>query len=192
MPTLLTCCRHVPPIPDGTIVINVCPGCDRRYRMEYPTPRTISLWEVVASDPAFTFPHYDGARMTILDACPTRDQDRIHMAMRTLAGKMRIELVEPAWTKRNATCCGDAFHGAIPTARVIDLMQTKAAQMPLDEIVVYCVSCIQAMHVGHRRPQYMLDLLFGEATAPKPLGPDAWHAELDEFIEEHKDFETTT
>ena len=40
---LLTCCRHTPKVAVGKCVINVCPGCDRRYRQNYETPSTVSL-----------------------------------------------------------------------------------------------------------------------------------------------------
>ena len=192
MEMLLTCCRHTPPLLDGTTVINVCPGCDRRYRTDYHTSGTVSVWEVFAQNDRFAFPDYGHERMTIIDACPTRDQVRVHEAVRDLASKMRIDIVEPQWTRRNATCCGDAFHGVIPTDRVVAQMHRKAHEMPADEIVVYCVSCIKAMFVGGKHPRYLLDLLFSEDTVPQTVEPDAWHSELDAFIEEHKDFETTT
>ncbi len=43
----LTCCRHVPALASGTEVINICPGCDRRYRENYTDSGTHSLWEVL-------------------------------------------------------------------------------------------------------------------------------------------------
>ena len=191
MERLLTCCRHTPPIPSGTTVINVCPGCDRRYRLDYAEPSTVSLWEILATSDSFPFPNYDGITMTIIDACPTRDQDRIHDAMRTLASRMNIDLIEPERTRRNSTCCGDSFYGALPTGKVVEQIQRKASEMPADDIIVYCVSCVKAMLVGGRRPRYMLDLLFGQATTPGVFEPDSWHSELDAFIEAHTGFETS-
>jgi hypothetical protein len=43
------------------------------------------------------------------------------------------------------------------------------------------------MFIGEKRPRYMVDLLFGEDTVPQTIDPDEWHAQLDEFIESHKD-----
>ena len=105
MDMLLTCCRHTPPIPRGTTVINVCPGYDR---LDFEQSLTISLWEILASSGDFPFPDYAGRRRSSM-ACPTRDQDRIYDAMRIPAGSMNVELVEPEFTRRNSTCCGDAF-----------------------------------------------------------------------------------
>lgn len=189
MDMLLTCCQHIPPIPFGTTVINVCPGCDRRYREEYETPSTVSLWELLATSETFPCPDYKNEMMTIIDACPTQDQDRIHNAMRTLVSSMKIEIIEPAQTRHNSTCCGDIAYGKVPTSEVVQQMKSKAREMPVRDVIVYCVSCIKAMLVGGARPRYMIDLLFGEETDPQTYEPDAWHTELDTFIDSHREFE---
>jgi len=41
------------------------------------------------------------------------------------------------------------------------------------------------MHIGGRRPRYLVDLLFGEDTSPGTFEPTAWHAELQTFIDAH-------
>jgi len=124
--------------------------------------------------------------MTIIDACPTRTQDRIHNAVRAVAEKMKIVIVEPAKTKRKGTCCGDTYFGYLPTEQVIEKMKEKAHEMPLEDILVYCVSCSKSMFIGGKRPRYLIDLIFKEDTIPKTIDPDQWHKELDEFIENHK------
>lgn len=154
---LLTCCRHTPQVDPETRVINVCLGCDRRYRENYANPSTISLWELVLEIDGFTFPDYKSEKMTIIDACPTRDQDRIHRSVRALAKRMNISMVEPTHTRRKSTCCGDIFFGSMPTEQVIDQMRAKAKEMPVDDVLVYCVSCSEAMFIGERRPRYLVD-----------------------------------
>jgi hypothetical protein len=185
MELMLTCCRHVPQIASDTHVINICPGCDRRYRENYVNPLTVSLWELLLESNTFVFPDYKSLKMSIIDACPTRDQDRIHRSVRVLAERMNISIIEPEKTKRNSTCCGDTFFGKMPTEQVIDLMKAKADEMPVDDVLVYCVSCSKSMFVGGKRPRYLVDLLFTEDTVPKTYDPDQWHKELDAFIENH-------
>lgn len=185
----LTCCRHEPHLPEGTQIINTCPGCDRRYRELYPGITTLSLWEVLAENArmrgTFPFPDYGGKKMTILDACPTRDQARVHQAIRTLLQKMNIQVVEPARTGRNSVCCGDSFYGTLPVAQVKEGMKQRAAEMPLPDVVVYCVSCCKAMHIGGKKPRYLVDLLFATDTLPGTFEPDEWHAAVNQFIAEH-------
>jgi len=186
MDQMVTCCRHSPEIPTDTTVINICPGCDRRYRENYENPRTVSLWELLAESEVFPFPDYRSQKMTIIDACPTRNQERVHRAVRAVVERMNISIIEPEKTGTKSTCCGDTFFGNLPTAQVIEQMKAKAEEMPVGDILVYCVSCSKSMFIGGRRPRYMVDLLFEEETEPQTIDPDEWHAQLDEFIDAQK------
>jgi Fe-S oxidoreductase len=179
------CCRHDPNLPTGSRVINVCAGCDQRFRELYEGISTISLWEVLAERDNFPFPDYAGRTMTILDACPTRTETRVHEAVRVLLRKMNIQIAEPRNTRTSGICCGDSFYGVLPIDQVKAQMIKRAREMPREDVVVYCLSCVKAMHIGGKRPRHMADLLFGEATAPGTFEPDAWHAELQNYIDRH-------
>jgi Fe-S oxidoreductase len=182
---LMTCCQHEPHLPENSKVINVCPGCDMRFGKDYRGVSTISLWEVIDENSFLNLPDYKGRSMSIIDACPTRDEDRVHNSIRSLLSKMNIRLVEPKNTRRESTCCGDVYYGSMPTVKVKRLMAEKAMEMPADDIVVHCVSCIMAVLNGGKNPQYVADLIFNEVTLPKSIDLDKWHKELKEFIEAH-------
>jgi Fe-S oxidoreductase len=179
----LTCCRKDPGFAEATALINVCPGCDRRFRLDYPNTTTVSVWEILAESPDFPFPDYRGRKMSIIDACPVRDQPRVHEAVRTLLGRMNISVVEPKETRTSSVCCGDSFWGAIPTAEVTAWMKARASRLPVEEVAVYCVSCVIAAAIGGKTPRYLVDLLFGEETTPPSLDLDAWHTALQAHID---------
>ncbi|QJW47894.1 (Fe-S)-binding protein [bacterium BFN5] len=181
----LTCCRHDPKLQVGTTVINTCAGCDRRYRELYEGISTISLWEIIAESDNFPFPDYNGIEMSIHDACPTRTEARVHHAVRKLLARMNIKIIEPEHTRTQATCCGDSFFGVLASEAVKEQMKRRAAEMPADQVVVYCISCIKAMHIGGKQPRYLVDLLFGEDTSIGTYEPKEWHDELQKFIDEH-------
>ena len=122
------CCKHEPGLPPGTRVINVCPGCDRRYRELYAGVSTVSLWEILAGDDAFPFPDYGGAVMTILDACPTRTETRVHEAVRALLTRMNIRILEPRSTRTHGICCGDSLYGLVPVEEVKAAMRKGPAR----------------------------------------------------------------
>jgi Fe-S oxidoreductase len=185
MELLLTCCQHTPNVPPNTVIINVCPGCHKRFGNDYENTSTISLWEILADSDFFPFPDYHGKQLSIMDACPTRDQEQVHDAIRKLLLKMNINLVEPKHTRTKSTCCGDSFYGLIPTDQVKELMTKRASEMPEDNVAVYCISCIKSVFIGGRKPQYLVDLLFADETVPKTFEPDDWHKELSEYIEGH-------
>lgn len=182
----LICCRHEPNLQSGTQVINTCAGCDKRYRELYTGISTISLWEILAESATFPFPDYNGMKMSIHDACPTRTEERVHSAIRKLLERMNIEIIEPQNTRSKATCCGDSFYGILPVELVKEHMKKRSNEMPCENVVVYCISCIKAMYIGNKNPRYIIDLLFGENTVIGTFEPDAWHDELQRFIDEHR------
>lgn len=183
MERLENCCRNHPALAAGTEVINTCPGCDRRYRENYDTASTVSLWEVLAEGDLFPLPDYQGKQMSIIDACPTRNQVRVHAAIRRLLERMNIQLIEPERTGTNGACCGDRYWGILPVEEVKEKMKERAAEMPVDDVVVYCVSCSKSLFIGGKKPHYLVDLLFGEETVPQTVEPDEWHRQVDTFVQ---------
>ncbi len=182
---LMLCCQHDPEFTVETEVINICPGCDKRFENDYPNTSTVSLWEILAENDFFNFPDYQGKRMSIMDACPTRNKEKVQNAIRTLLNKMNITLVEPKNTMSRSTCCGDSFYGEIPIEKVKEQMVKRTSEMPCDDVVVYCVSCVKSVYTGGKNPQYLIDLLFADETVPKTFEPDEWHKELKDYIEKH-------
>ena len=185
IPEHLVCCRHEPNLESGTQIINICAGCDRRFRELYNGISTTSLWEILAQSKSFLFPDYNGMKMSIHDACPTRTEERVHSAIRRLLKKINIEIIEPKNTRTKAVCCGDSFYGTLSVDFVKEQMKKRSNEMPCDNVVVYCVSCIKAMHIGGKKPRYIVDLLFGEETKIDISEPDIWHDELQKFIKAH-------
>jgi Fe-S oxidoreductase len=182
---LLTCCQHNPNLPENSKVINVCPGCDKRFSKDYAGVSTVSLWEVINENSFFEYPDYKGRKMTIIDACPTREVNIVQNSIRDLLKKMNINLIEPKNTRKESTCCGDVYYGSMPTIKVIELMIEKASEMPENDIVVHCVSCVMAVCTGGKNPHYLADLLFNEESNPQNIDLDDWHKELIDFIEAH-------
>lgn len=185
IPSYMMCCRREPILEKGTQIINTCAGCDRRYRELYEGITTISIWEIIAESKTFPFPDYNGMEMTIHDACPTRSEERVHAAIRKLLERMNIRVIEPENTRTKSVCCGDSFYGVLSVEQVKEQMKKRSNEMPCEHVVVYCVSCIKAMHIGGKKPRYIVDLLFEENTEIGTFEPDAWHSELQKFIDEH-------
>ena len=181
MEILSICCRLHPDIEAGTQVINTCPGCNRRYKNNYTESTTVSFWKIMAESDDFPFPDYKGETMTILDACPTRNEPKVQDAIRTLLYRMNIEVIEPEKTRKTGACCGDSYYGKRPVEIVKEQMKSRANEMPVEDVVVYCVSCVKSMYLGGKKPRYLVDLLFSESTDPQIYEPDAWHEELDAF-----------
>jgi Fe-S oxidoreductase len=139
MDRLDICCRHQPLLEADTQVINICPGCDRRYRNYDSASKrhtTISLWEVLAKNGFFPFPDYHGQPMTILDACPTQSQTQVHQAIRALLHQMNIQLIEPAKTGIQGTCCGDSFWGILSPGDVKEKMRERSVDSSFETTIL--------------------------------------------------------
>ena len=185
IPEHLICCRNESNLKSGTQLINTCAGCDKRYRELYDGISTISLWEILAESKTFPFQNYNGMEMSIHDACPTRTEERVHSAIRKLLERMNIKVIEPKNTRTNSNCCGDSFYGTLSVEKVKEQMKKRSDEMPCENVVVYCVSCIKAMYIGDKKPRYIVDLLFEEETKIRTFQPDEWHNELQKFIDKH-------
>ena len=179
------CCRHDPQLDAGSLIINVCAGCDRRFRSLYEGISTISLWEVLDGLDTFKYPDYEGIKMSVHDACPVREKPQVHQAVRSLLKKMNIEIVE---TKNNGTrsiCCGDDFYPKLPIDQIHQRMKDRAESMPCNDVCVYCVSCIKSMYIGGKEPRHLVDLLMGETTEPQEYDTIKWHEQLQDYIDKH-------
>jgi Fe-S oxidoreductase len=179
------CCHHDPQLEAGSMIINVCAGCDRRFRSLYEGITTISLWEVLDGLTTFPYPDYNGLKMSVHDACPVREKPQVHRAVRSLLRKMSIDIVETKFHGTRSVCCGDDFYPQLPVKQVHQQMKKRAASMPCDDVCVYCVSCIKSMYIGGKTPRYLIDLLMGEVTEPQVYDTVQWHKLLDNYIEKH-------
>lgn len=179
------CCRHDPLLEEGSLIINVCAGCDRRFRSIYEGISTISLWEVLDELDSFKYPDYNGLTMSIHDACPVREKPQVHQAVRNLLRKMNIQIVETEFNRTNSVCCGDDFYPKLPVAQVHIQMKKRADSMPCNEVCVYCVSCIKSIYIGSKTPRHLVDLLMGETTEPQIYDTVQWHKQLQDYIDEH-------
>ena len=94
-------------------------------------------------------------------------------------------LYNPWLFKDKSICCGDNLYPHVPVDKVYKHMRKRAQSMPCEHVVVYCVSCIKAMHNGGKKPLYIVDLLFNEATEIQESDVVKWHEQLNEYIEQH-------
>jgi Fe-S oxidoreductase len=179
------CCRHDPQIEKGSLIVNVCAGCDRRFRSLYEGISTISLWEVLDGLETFPYPNYQGLTMTIHDACPVREKPTVHQAVRNVLGKMNIDVVETEFHGTRSICCGDDYYLKLPIEQVRHQMKKRADSMPCNEVCVYCVSCVKSMYIGGKTPRHLIDLLIGETTEPQIYDTVQWHKQLEDYINEH-------
>lgn len=180
MDTLLPCCFNNPTLPPDTCVITPCATCAERYAKQYPDTTPLFFLTRLADSEDFPFPDYGGISMSIQDTCAARKQPEVLATIRRLLERMNIKLVEPKQTGARAKCCGQVFYGKLETEKVELQMKKRADEMPCEDVVVYCASCIMSMTVGGKRPRYIIDLLFNEPTSLTD-GVNEWNQKLKDF-----------
>lgn len=179
------CCHHNPSLPPGATIINNCAGCDRRFRSLYEGIRTISLWEILSSIKDLELPDYKGAEISVHDSCSYRPKPQVHEAVRDLLRRMNFKIEEAQYHGTQSICCGDNFYPAISEEKIIEFQKKRAAQMPCQDVAVYCVSCVKSMYIGGKKPRHMVDLLLGEPTDPQTYNIVPWHQQVSAYIDCH-------
>ncbi|WP_042276432.1 (Fe-S)-binding protein [[Clostridium] dakarense] len=179
------CCYHDPQLETGSLIINVCAGCDRRFRSLYEGISTISIWEIIDGLDEFKYPDYKGLKVSVQDACPVREKPQVHQAVRNLLKKMNIDVAETKFHGTRSICCGDNFYPNLPVEKVNEKMKERASSMPCDDVCVYCISCIKSMHIGGKNPRHLMDLLMGETTDTQIYDTVKWHKQLQDYIDNH-------
>lgn len=179
------CCHHDPKLPHGATIINNCAGCDRRFRSLYEGIQTISLWEVLYSIENLPLPDHTGLTVSVHDSCSYRPKPQVHEAVRSILRKMNIEIVDSEYSGTKSICCGDNFYPRLPIDKITELQKKRAAQMPCQDVAVYCVSCIKSMSVGGKKPHHMVDLVLNEETEPQETRIDLYHDLLNRYIDKH-------
>lgn len=184
--TLLTCCFHQPELEAGTHIITPCATCASRYEKLYPHCRVEFILSAIADSIDFSFPDYNGEEMSIQDTCSSRMVPQYQKCVRKLLERMNVKLVEPEKTGPKAKCCGQVFYGKLETEKVRRQMKIRADEMPREDVVVYCASCIMSMTVGGKKPRFILDLLFSEPTVMQDAEVESWNRKLIHFRNENK------
>lgn len=185
MDTLLTCCFDNPALDEDAVLITPCTTCDKTYRKHYPHCGVRFFLEELAESDTFPFPDYGGAEMSLQDTCSGRTDERYLNTVRKLLQRMNICLVEAEKSGKRGKCCGQVLYNKQPLEKVEAFMKTRAGEMPCQDVVVYCASCIQAIQLGGKRPRFLLDLLFDEPTNLVSQGVESWNRKLLDFRKKH-------
>ena len=179
------CCHHDPGLPAGSVIINNCAGCDRRFRSLYEGIRTISVWEILDSIADLELPDWQGLTVSVHDSCSYRQKPQVHAAVRSLLRKMNIQIAESEFSGTRSIYCGDNFYGKLPEEEVEKLQKKRESQMPCEDVVVYCIGCVRSMTVGGKRARYLPDLIFGRETEPMTNTLDEYHNDIKAYIGTH-------
>jgi Fe-S oxidoreductase len=139
------------------------------------------VWEYLAESD-FPFPDYAGIEMTIHDPCNVRGKDSVYNAVRKLLQRMNIHVTESEKTRKNSVCCGAAGYGTLSEDKILELARKRAADLPCDDVAVYCTSCMYNLRDAGKNTHHLIDLIFNEKSAPTPMKLKEWRESKSEYM----------
>jgi len=185
---IAACCKGKDAMADITAddtVIYTCGMCAMFLKDGSAANAFSSIWEVMDADKSFTFPSHQGKKLTIQDCWRVPDEAKLHDAIRSILGKMNIEVVELEKNRADADFCGhflydpniqkftswstriaehkDQFFQPHTADEITSLMKHHASLITTDEVVCYCGSCRDGLitGLGEQSVIHLLELIFG-------------------------------
>jgi hypothetical protein len=144
----------------------------------------LSIYEAIDQDDGFELPDYGGKPMAVQDCWRANDKPKLHDAIRSLARKMNVEVVELEENRENSKFCGEAlmmpmpphypkyapkrFGGKQPDGvfteqspeKRIEAMRAHADGIPTDDVICNCTGCTAGIDAGGKHSIHILELVF--------------------------------
>ena len=150
-------------------IIAGCPTCARELR-ESVGGEIVGIWDVLERIglPA-------GAKgldrpAALHDSCGARGDAHTQQAIRGLAEKLGVQLVETAYSGDRSPCCGYGGLTAYANREVAHEMSEKCLERSDAPYISYCMACRDRFAREGRESRHILELIYGtDAGAPPDI-----------------------
>jgi len=169
----------------GDRVYSLCHNCNNIIGEMHSGVQVHSLWELIDSDSAFSFPNFHGLREYIQDCWRSRDRIDEQNAVRSLLTKMNINVMELSDSREQTDFCGVSLYRPQPprnpklapkhyvegaAGKFIphspeeqeEIMRKYCLQFGSDKVVCYCHYCYEGLQIGGANASHLAQLLFSE------------------------------
>ena len=166
-------------------VYSLCHNCNNIIGEMHPGVQVHSLWELIDSDSAFSFPNFHGLRAYVQDCWRSRDRIDEQNAVRSLLTKMNINVMELSDGREQTDFCGVSLYRPQPprnprlapkhyvegaVGKFIphspeeqeEIMRKYCRQFGSDKVVCYCHYCYEGLQIGGADASHLAQLLFAE------------------------------
>ena len=151
------------------IIIAGCPSCRKELR-EAVGGEIIGIWDVLEK---IGLP--EGAKgldrpAAVHDACGARGDPETQQAVRDLAAKLGVTLVETEYSGDRSPCCGYGGLAAYANPEVANEITQKALERSNAPYISYCMACRDRFARQGRESRHLLELVYGtDAGAPPDI-----------------------
>ena len=177
------------------VIIAGCPTCKKELA-ESVGGEIIGIWDVLEEIGLPEGAHGLDRPAALHDACGARGDAPTQEAIRDLAGKLGVTLVETEYSGDRAPCCGYGGLTAYANPEVAAEITQKALERSDAPFLSYCMACRDRFARQGRESRHILELVYGtDAGAPpdisekrynrlnlkKELLSELWHEETAEM-----------
>lgn len=168
---------------EGDIVYSLCHNCNNIIEEIHPGVEVHSLWELIDSDPDFSYPDYHGLKAFVQDCWRSRDRKDEQDAVRNLLVKMDIEAQEVGENREKTEFCGTSLYRAQPPrnpklapkhyvngaeGKFIphsleeqkEIMRNYCRRFGNNKVICYCHYCYEGLQTGGAEASHLAQLLF--------------------------------
>ena len=157
------------------IVIAGCPTCAKELKThEQLTVK--GIWDVLEE---IGLP--EGAKgipgeAALHDACGARGDAATQQAIRRIAAKLGVQLVETPYSGDRSPCCGYGGLTAYANREVASEMTEKCLERSDAPYISYCMACRDRFARQGRESRHILELVYGtDAGAPPDISEKRWN-----------------
>lgn len=169
----------------GDTVYSICHNCLAIIEEMRPDVNVRSVWELIDGDGDFVFPDLGGETMVVQDCWRSYDRSEEQDAVRSLLGKLDIDVEDQADGRERNTFCGISLYRPAPPRnlklaphRFVEnaeglfgehtaeeqerLMKEYCSRFGDRKVVCYCHYCLEGLELGGADAFHLAYLLFGE------------------------------
>lgn len=164
-------------------VYSLCHNCNNIIEEMHPGVQVYSLWELLDSDEQFPLPDFCGKRMILQDCWRAKDRKGEQDAVRSLLGKMHVEIIEPEENRDRTQFCGASLYRAQPprnpklapkhyvceaVGKFVPhtpeeqrkIMENYCRKFGTERVVCYCHYCLEGLKMGGVDAVHLAQILF--------------------------------
>ena len=149
------------------VIIAGCPTC-RKELAESVGGEIVGIWDILEE---IGLP--EGARgldrpAALHDACGARGDAKTQRAVRRLAAKLGVTLLETEYSGDRSPCCGYGGLTAYANPEVADEITQKALERSDAPFVSYCMACRDRFARQGHESRHLLELVYGTDAGTPP------------------------
>ena len=149
------------------VIIAGCPTC-RKELAESVGGEVVGIWDTLEEIGLPEGAHGLERLAALHDACGARGDTRTQQAIRDLAEKLGVTLVETEYSGDRSPCCGYGGLTAYANPEVAGEITQKALERSDAPYVSYCMACRDRFARQGRESRHILELVYGTDAGTPP------------------------